>query len=378
MNTKLPTEFAPAERATPELLSKQSEFVYLNIDPNKVLNAIPEIMLVLNGLRQIVFFNDRLTDFAGLPVEDVIGKRPGELLNCIRASMSESGCGTTEFCRECNAVGAILEAQTGNQSIKECSISTVDGNAFDLQVWATPIEFNGKQYTIFCVNDIGGAKRREALEYTFFHDILNTASLVYNYSVLALDPEYNEDQDISLNAIYRGIDQLIEEIKSHRQLLAAEQGVLKPDIGIINSLEFLSSMQELFAARNLDERKTLVVDPRACEIEFESDRVIIRRIINNLIKNALESYIEGGIVTLGCDSQNGEITFYVHNSVFIPRNIQLNIFRRSFSTKGKGRGFGTYSVRLFTELYLKGKVWFDSKPEDGTTFYIKFPHKFPD
>jgi signal transduction histidine kinase len=58
----------------------------------------------------------------------------------------------------------------------------------------------------------------------------------------------------------------------------------------------------------------------------------------------------------------------------MPKEIQLQIFARSFSTKGQGRGLGTYSVRLLTEKYLKGKVWFKSSEKQGTTFYICIPY----
>jgi sensor histidine kinase regulating citrate/malate metabolism len=51
----------------------------------------------------------------------------------------------------------------------------------------------------------------------------------------------------------------------------------------------------------------------------------------------------------------------------------MQIFQRSFSTKGTGRGIGTYSVKLLTEKYLQGEVSFISTKEFGTTFYITIP-----
>ncbi len=57
------------------------------------------------------------------------------------------------------------------------------------------------------------------------------------------------------------------------------------------------------------------------------------------------------------------------------KNIQLDLFKRSFSTKAPGRGWGTYSMKLLTEKYLGGKIEFTSTEEDGTTFYAKYPLK---
>jgi sensor histidine kinase regulating citrate/malate metabolism len=58
------------------------------------------------------------------------------------------------------------------------------------------------------------------------------------------------------------------------------------------------------------------------------------------------------------------------------REIQLQIFQRSFSTKGSGRGLGTYSIKLLTEQYLHGKAWFTSNEVEGTTFFASIPIKF--
>ena len=51
----------------------------------------------------------------------------------------------------------------------------------------------------------------------------------------------------------------------------------------------------------------------------------------------------------------------------------MQIFKRSFSTKGKGRGLGTYSVRLLAENYLKGKAGFISNEKEGTIFFVDLP-----
>ena len=57
----------------------------------------------------------------------------------------------------------------------------------------------------------------------------------------------------------------------------------------------------------------------------------------------------------------------------MPRSIQLQVFQRSFSTKGAGRGIGTYSIKLLTERYLGGKVSFVSEDGIGTRFSCHLP-----
>ena len=66
----------------------------------------------------------------------------------------------------------------------------------------------------------------------------------------------------------------------------------------------------------------------------------------------------------------------MHNNNYIPEDIQMQIFHRSFSTKESGRGLGTYSMRLVGENYLKGKVYFTSDKLKGTTFLIDLPANY--
>ena len=64
----------------------------------------------------------------------------------------------------------------------------------------------------------------------------------------------------------------------------------------------------------------------------------------------------------------------MNNIKFIPRDIQLQIFNRSFSTKGQNRGLGTYSMKLLSS-FLKGDINFTSSEENGTTFNAEYPIK---
>lgn len=70
---------------------------------------------------------------------------------------------------------------------------------------------------------------------------------------------------------------------------------------------------------------------------------------------------------------SGTRFFSVHNDTVMTESVKLQVFQRSFSPKGKGRGIGTYSIKYFTENYLHGKVSFTSKEGEGTAFLIEIP-----
>ncbi len=108
------------------------------------------MLIILNKERQIIYANQLFLKTLNIDNFDaVIGKRPGEAVYCIHANQTEGGCRTTEFCKTCGAVHAILESQKGNQSIKECRIATTSGDALDLEVTTTPYQHEDESFTIF-------------------------------------------------------------------------------------------------------------------------------------------------------------------------------------------------------------------------------------
>lgn len=371
----LPTQFAPAERAAAEELQRQSRLFTVEALLGLFPDIVPDILVVLNQQRQIVFANQRLYEFLGPDAvrEQVHGRRPGEVMGCIHAFESDGGCGTTEFCSTCGAVSAILSCQRGQADVQECRIERRDDQeALDLRVWTAPATVGGEAFTIFAVVDISDEKRREALERTFFHDVLNTAGGLEGYAEVLKEADPDEVEELT-DVIYRLSRDLIEEIQAQRALTAAESGELAVQPERIDTLKALQDVVDGYSRHAAGEGRHLRIDECAQSVALVSDRTLLRRVIGNLVKNALEASEEGQTVTVGSAAQETQIEFWVHNPGFMPRPVQLQIFQRSFSTKGAGRGLGTYSIKLLTERYLKGSASFSTSPDDGTTFRVRYP-----
>jgi signal transduction histidine kinase len=109
-----------------------------------------------------------------------------------------------------------------------------------------------------------------------------------------------------------------------------------------------------------------------------TDRQLLLRVLGNMLKNALEATPAGGAVSIACAEHGDEVLFSVHNEQVMPDDVQLQVFQRSFTTKGQpGRGVGTYSMKLFGERYLGGRVSFVSRAPEGTTFTLVLPKRNP-
>lgn len=371
------THFAPAERAPAGLVERQSREVGDLCGTCSFFDALPNVVMVLNRQRQVVFCNQVLLDLLGL--EDhlaVRGRRPGEILRCIHSCEMEGGCGTTEHCRTCGAVNAILECQDGQKTYHECRIAVDNGGRrepLDLGITAVPLKVGNDDFTVLSMVDISDEKRRRILERIFFHDVMNTAG-----GILGLAELLDDTSDPALSKEFLGDIRssariLVEQIKEQRDLVLAENNELKVEIFPLQSLDLLAETATFYANHEVSRGRRILVDPAAENVVFKSNPHLLHRVLGNMLKNALEACGEGETVRLGCRRQDGVVEFWVNNPGAMPREVQLQLYHRSFSTKGSNRGLGTYSMKLLTERYLGGSMSFTVSEKEGTTFFARYP-----
>ncbi len=368
------TRFAPAERASPEAVGRQARVVIDTAFLQELFDAVNEEILVLNKERQIVFCNREFRDALGLADRAAVhGLRPGEALHCVHAAEGHAGCGTAEFCQACGAVEAILRGQKGETAVRECRIQQEPhGDSLDLKVKASPLKLDGEPLTVVAIQDISHEKRRRALEQIFFHDILNTVMSIKLNSELMEGSSPEEIAELKAS-VSRAVNRLAKEIQAQRALISAEADDLPLKVTRLDPLALLTETAQTYEHHELARGRRILVDARAEPQAFRSDKAILLRVLENLTKNALEAASPGEAVTLGWASKDGGIQYWVRNPGVIPRDVQLRIFQRSFSTKGPGRGLGTYSVKLLTEKCLKGKASYSTSEDAGTIFTVWCP-----
>ena len=368
------TSYAPAMRYTNGQLENQFRTILDNKQLVNFVESISQMVIILNKHRQVVYANNSYKDFCKqLNHDPLIGKRPGETFNCANVFKSANGCGTGDACKSCGAVNAILESQKGKRSTKECQILTLENDALDLEVTANPLDLDGEKLTIFSVNDISADKRRRSLERVFIHDILNSAGAISGLSSILKEIDDPEQLKDIAQTIEDASQSLIEEIQSQREIGAAERGELQLQLREVKSSTLLTDLQRSYAKHELNNGKPIQVSMDSSDSTLTTDLVLLRRILGNMIKNAIEMNVPHDTITLACKESDILIELSVHNNSVVPEKVQDQLFKRFFSTKGKGRGLGTYSMKLLGEKYLNGKVGFTSDEESGTTFYIQLP-----
>lgn len=369
----LSTEFAPAERARKDVIAQQHAAFNDIALLKAIIDAAPAMLVVVNAYRQIIFANAAFYTMLQTSSEHVLGRRPGEVMHCIHANQTEGGCGTHVACRVCGAVLAVLESFKGAPATKDARIRLIDGSALDLRITSIPVQVNGDQYAMVAIQDISDEKRRQALEGVFFHDVLNITGVLLGYiELLKTADSLSEVQEITA-ILSDAAQRMVNEIRSQRDLSAAERGVLETRPSILSSRRLLDRVTGFYTGHETAAGRALVIADDACDVALMADPVLLERVIGNMVKNALEASAAGQTVTVSCTSSDDTVTFSVHNEGMMPPEVKLQVFQRSFSTKGSGRGLGTYSMKLLTEQYLGGTVQFTSSRHAGTTFSVTIP-----
>ncbi|MDP2363425.1 MAG: PAS domain-containing sensor histidine kinase [Ignavibacteria bacterium] len=350
----------------------------------QMLESFPDLVLVLDNRRQIVAFNKKAeTFFRNKDKIEIFGYRLGEALGCVHATEMPDGCGTSVFCSECGAGKSNkLSLEAPGSYEDECRIVVNNGGfetSLDFNVFTSTLEFENKNYIVFAIKNLESEKRRELLERIFFHDVLNTASIIFGISGMISEVKETDDFDKYSKILQNTSEQLIQEIQAQRDLSNAESGKLVIYPAEDTAKNILEKVYELYENNNLTRGKSFTCVYPPDMMIIETDHHFIIRSLGNLIKNALEAVNTGEKVSLSAYDYGENIRFVVANDGVIPKQIQLQIFNRSFSTKAKkGRGIGTYSVKLLIENYLKGKVSFISNEDEQTKFIIDVPKKFPE
>ena len=109
------------------------------------------------------------------------------------------------------------------------------------------------------------------------------------------------------------------------------------------------------------------------------DKEQLLRALNNLIKNAIQAIPEytAGRIEVALSKQGGSYLISIKdNGTGISEELKEKIFVPNFTTKTGGTGLGLAMTKNTIESF-NGKIWFETKENEGTTFFILLPEDKP-
>jgi signal transduction histidine kinase len=116
-----------------------------------------------------------------------------------------------------------------------------------------------------------------------------------------------------------------------------------------------------------------LLDDGLDSVSIDSD--IMHRVIDNLVRNAIEAMPSGGKLSISAEMDHGGVSLKVSDTgLGIPEEASKKIFSPLYTTKAGGMGLGLAFCHKAVEAH-GGSISFQSKVGEGTTFTVKLPVK---
>ncbi|MEW5846678.1 MAG: ATP-binding protein [Bacteroidota bacterium] len=364
-------------------------------DTVKMLSTAVEqspVSVVITTLKpEIVYVNSAFTRVTGYEPSEVLGKNPRflqseqtpkkhylELWDAITTGKTWSG----EF---------INKRKNGEIFYEESIIVPIsDELGKPAYYLAIKLDVTEKKKLI---NDLIKAKEKaeesDRLKTAFLqnisHEIRTPMNAIVGFAEI-LETDHDDEEKI---AYYTGVIKqrsydLLDIVNELLDISRIESGQLKAELKPFELKGIFDDLMQIFEGyksrmeRQGVELRLLPLSGNVSKV-INSDEAKLRQVFVNLIHNAMK-FTQKGYVEFGFHELiNGDIVFRVTDTgIGIPAGMQDKIFERFHKSSPQGviydgLGLGLTIVRSLINL-LNGKIWLQSEPGKGTTFYFTIPY----
>lgn len=333
-----------------------------------IITNFTDGLLVFDRENKLSLINPQAKHFLGIKDSELIGKTTLELRNL------------SQFKPLIDLIGEKIE------SIFRKTLSLREN--LILEISTVPLLSEGEKIgNLVILHDITREKLVEQLKTEFVslsaHQLRTPLSAIKWILRMILDGDLGslkEEQKEFLEKAYYSNERMINLINDLLNITRIEEGRFIFEFKEVNLLEVAEQVIE--SLRDEIERKKIKFEfQKLTKIpQIKADIEKIKIAIENLIDNAITYTPEGGKVTVILRS-NQEIYFSVKDSgIGIPEDQKERIFTKFFRAKNalkmetEGSGLGLYITKNIIEAH-GGKIGFESKEGQGSTFYFTLPIK---
>ncbi len=285
---------------------------------------------------------------------------------------------------------ALAKAMTGEMVIGEEVLikNELHPTGIVLRINAAPIkDEEGISGVVFTFIDMTKEKEVDKAKSEFVslasHQLRTPLSSINWYVEMLMDGDagvLNPEQKDFLSEIYTGNRRMVELVNALLDVSRLELGTFKIEPEPVNIVEIAESViseqkpqieaKKLVFSVNLD--KTIPI--------ISADKKLLRIVFQNFLSNAVKYTPESGKVSFELlnDIDKKNILLKVSDTGYgVPKGQADKIFTKLFRAdnvrkmEAEGTGLGLYIVKSVVE-HSGGKTWFESKENEGSTFYATF------
>jgi two-component system sensor histidine kinase/response regulator len=229
-------------------------------------------------------------------------------------------------------------------------------------------------------------KMRDSLTHMIVHDLRTPlTSLLLGIRTVALAGTLNPLQQECLD---RGIgcgEALLGMVNDLLDISKLEAGQLSLDYSEVDVAASISDCVQRVAALIQDKALTVREEALPDRCALSADATMLHRVLLNLLGNAIKFTAPGGRITLRARPVETEaaVVFEVEDTgAGIPADAFVRIFEK-FGQVGAGQAGSNLSTGLgltFCKMVVEahgGRIWVESLPGTGSTFYFTIPYNAP-
>lgn len=192
--------------------------------------------------------------------------------------------------------------------------------------------------------------------------------------------DLNNDQKTFLMKSYESNNRMIKLVNDMLDTDRLQSNKVHYKFRFINLIDLLDNV--LFEISSQASKKNISIEfKRKLENlpEVYVDPDTIRAVLQNLLENSIKYTMERGKIVLDVQNKGKELEISISdNGIGIPEDQQRSLFERFFRARNAvkletdGSGLGLYIAKSIVERN-GGKIWFESKENQGSTFYFTIP-----
>jgi PAS domain S-box-containing protein len=345
-----------------------------------LINSLADAAVAVNSKGAITLYNGATLDLLNTN-QSLMGKLLAESLPLIDGSDVTTNIMT------------IAAKTRGNQKRDDLIFLTKEGTRVNLDISIAPIYTNqgGKQYDngyVMIMRDITKDKTLEQQRDEFIsvasHELRTPLAIAEANISTAMLPSFGKIDPKAkglLEQAHQNIVFLGDLIKDLTTLSRIEQGNLSVDMKLIEPAELLDQLARDY--RSEIETKGLELDVVASHklVPVLTSEYRVHEILQNFITNAIK-YTQKGTITLSAepaaDDPNSVLFSVKDSGIGIASTDKKHLFTKFFRSEDYrtrqtgGTGLGLYITKSLAER-LNAKIWYDSKLNKGSTFYLQVP-----
>jgi PAS domain S-box-containing protein len=283
-----------------------------------------------------------------------------------------------------HAVGEdFIHLRAGKTSYYETEMQTLDHKIMPAEIYVHKVLINDLEVLQWIIRDISERKAldslREDLMAMIYHDLRSPlANIVSSLDILdALLPENDTSVKPVFQIAVRSSERMQRLINSLLDIKRLEAG---QPITNFKSIDIGTIIHEsIETVLPLSDSKHQTILPQIADSipEIKADEGMLRRILINILENAIKFTPVEGEIQIGSKQQQEMLLIWVKDSgPGIPDEAQEKIFNKFTRLKAKqfpkGIGLGLAFCKLAVNAH-GGKIWVESEAGKGSRFNILLP-----